>query len=233
MSMVLGVGESDDPLYGNMLFVMSVDDAQAYLKAYGELIGRMNDLMKDSDSPIKWTLEMAEVEVAGLPALKVAMEFPLFQEIPDLTGLMEKMFGPGGKMTFFLAAVDDQTVVGAYTSAKCLRRGIRAVRRPKRSLATDEGIAKTAAMLPSQAPCVGYWSPGGTVDFINRAVALFVPGPEVGFKLPEFPQTPPVGFAVTTSPNEVQTHMVVPAEVIQAVGRYVIQFTQAMGLKAQ
>ncbi len=36
------------------------------------------------------------------------------------------------------------------------------------------------------------------------------------FKIPEFDKTPPIGFAVTSAPNELQGHMVVPAEVLKA-----------------
>jgi hypothetical protein len=40
-------------------------------------------------------------------------------------------------------------------------------------------------------------------------------------KLPEFPQTPPIGFAITTGKDELQTCLVVPGEVLQAIRPYV------------
>jgi hypothetical protein len=45
--------------------------------------------------------------------------------------------------------------------------------------------------------------------------------------LPDFPKTPPIAFAVTTAPNEMRTHLAIPAEVLRALGPYVGQVMAA------
>jgi hypothetical protein len=212
---------------------MSVDDAQAYFKDYEKQMQTMDELMKGAEGPMAWDIQSEKVKIGGLPVLKVQMTFglPAAKNIPDFAQMMEKMFGPGGKMTFFLAAADEKTVVAAYTNEKSFLRGLQAARQPAKSLSADQSIAKTAALLPPQAPFVGYWSPAGTVEFVNRLVSLFAPGEQAGHRLPKFPATQPVGCALTTAPNEVRTHTVVPADVLQAIGRYVIQVReQAKGI---
>lgn len=45
--------------------------------------------------------------------------------------------------------------------------------------------------------------------------------PQAVFKLPEFPDTPPIGFAGETTPDGLRTYMVVPAPVVKAIGGYI------------
>ncbi len=83
-------------------------------------------------------------------------------------------------------------------------------------------------MLPAHPVGVAYWSPKGTVDFARRMIPLFVPEPDA-VRLPDFPDTPPVGFALTTAENEARWHVVVPGEVLKAIGAYVRQVQKTVG----
>ena len=231
MSMMLGVSKPGEPLYSSMMFSMSTDDAQAYMGTYEEQIRAMNELFKDSESPIFSAMDVTKIDVDGTSGLKIDMKMPNLPgmtDIPQFAGLMENLFGPGGTMRIFIAPVDEHTVVGAYTSEKTLRLCLKAAKRPQTALAADEAIAKTAALLPPGAPLVAYWSPRGTIDFVNRGIAMFAPD-GAPFELPEFPRTPPVGFAVTTSPNEVQTHLVIPVEVLKAISTYAAAVQKSVG----
>ena len=147
---------------------------------------------------------------------------PGSQDVPGYEEMMKKLFGPEAKMVVYVAAADDHTIVTAYTSKDLLLDCLKAVERPGTGLSGDKELAKTAAMLPAGAPWVGYWSPKGTIDFANQIVPAFAP-PEVQFKLPEFPPTPPIGFAGETTPGGLRTYMVVPAAVVQAIGDFVVE----------
>jgi len=65
-----------------------------------------------------------------------------------------------------------------------------------------------------------YVSPKGMFAFLNRTMAAALP-PGTPFKLPEFGPTPPVAIAVTTARDEVETHLVIPAEVVKEIGRLI------------
>lgn len=226
MSMVLGAGKPGDPIYSNAIFVMRMDDASGYLDAYEKYVGSINEMLKDVTSPFFSTMEVERMEIAGQPGLKLEMAMPgtaPAKGVPNMDAIMEKMFGPGGKMTLYLGTADEKTVVAAYTDKESLVRSLEAARQPGKSLAGDQGTAETTALLPPDAPLVGYWSPKGTVDFINRIIPEFAPGADQTWRLPEFADTPPVGFAAKMTRDELQTHLVVPAEVLRAVGTYAIQ----------
>jgi hypothetical protein len=193
MSFVVGVGEPGDPLYSNMAFSIHVDDAEAYMETYQQQIEAMNEILKDADSPVMSVMKVTEIDVGGTPGLKVAMDFPALPAAeagPKPPDLMENLFGPGGKIRVFLAPADEHTVVAAYTNRRGLRRCLNAAKRPGAALSADRGVAATAALLPPDASFVGYWSPKGTVAFVNQAISLFAPVESGGLKLPEFPETP-------------------------------------------
>jgi len=224
MSFMIGVSKPGAPMYSNMVFSMQMDDAHAYLDTYRKQIEAMNEIVKDTETSILSQMKVTEIDLEGTPGLKVEMDFPALPEMkadPNFPNLMEGLFGPGGKIRIFMAAADEHTVVAAYTKRAALRRCLRAVKRPKAALVADEGVAATAALLPSGAPVVGYWSPQGTVAFLNQAISLFAPDEESRPALPDFPATPPIGLAATISADEVQTHVVIPGEVLKAIAAYV------------
>jgi hypothetical protein len=226
MSMMMGVGKPGDPIYSDFAVVEKVDDSKAFLAEYRQTIAVMNELLKDAKNSILAPSELKEVEVGGTPALEFTMKIPTAPaaaNVPNYDELMKKLFGPGGEIAVFLAAADDHTIVASYTGKKLLQESLEAVRGGTAGLGGDPEVAKTAAMLPSGAQWVGYISPKGTIDYIKRVIPLFAPEGKAGPELPEFPETPPIGFAIKTTPDGLRSHTVVPAEVLKAVGGFVAE----------
>jgi hypothetical protein len=223
MAFMIGVAEPGEPLYSNMTFSMQVEDTQKYFAEYEKQLAAMNEILKKAKSPIMSAMTVEKIDVDGLPGLEVEMkmpELPGMENAPNFADVMKNLFGPGGKIRIFMVPADKHTVVAAYTSRASLVRCIRAVKKPGTALAAEPGVAKTAALLPPGAPLVVYWSPQGTIAFVDQAIALFAPA-EARVKLPAFSETPPIGMAGTFSPAEIQWHVVIPAEVLKAVGKYV------------
>lgn len=230
MSMLLGVGKPGESLLSSMVVVLKVDDSDAYLANYRETVKAMNELVKDAETSVLTTTELKDVQVGDVSALKISMKYPVSpqaQEMPGYEEMMKAFFGPEGKIVAYLAAADEHTLVTAYTSKKLLRQCLRAVKRPKTGVSREPGLAETAALLPPGAQWVGYWSPQGTVDFINRIVPAFAPKGQ--WKLPEFAATPPIGFAAKTTPAGVRTYLIVPPAVVKAVGQYVVEVQKGWG----
>jgi len=226
MSMMMGVGQPGDPIYSNFAIVETVDDSKAFLAEYRKTIEVMNELLKDAKNSILGPSKLEEVEVGGTPALELTMKIPTpptAANVPDFDELMKKLFGPGGEIVVFFAAADDHTIVASYTGKKLLRESLQAAKGTSPGLAGDPELAKTAAMLPSGAQWVGYISPKGTIDFVKRVIPAFTPEGKTPPKLPECPETPPIGFAVKTAPDGLRSHTVVPAEVLKALGGLVAE----------
>ncbi len=218
MSMFMQVGQVDEALYSKCIFVMRVDDSQQFMSRYEEQLKRYSEFMKGLDNPMFQPIEFEKTEVGGAAALQLTMKAPQLpgnMQSPQQEQMIKFLFGPEGKLNAWIVPADKHTVVVGYVNKELLQRTIEAVKQGKPGLAGRSEVKKTAALLPSDAVAVGYLSPSGLIDFLKQVVPSFAP-PGANLTFPEFPQTPPIGFAVTTAPNEVQSRMVIPGEVIQA-----------------
>ena len=167
---------------------------------------------------------MKKIKVEGLPALEMEMEIPQpaqAEQMPGFDDTMSKMFGPGGKMKFFLVAVNEHTVALSLTSHAPILRTIAALKQPANGLATDPELLKTAKLLPTDAPWVGYVSPSGSVAFFKRMMDTMMPEGMPRPNIPDFPASPPIGVAVKALPGELQAEIVVPSAMLDAIGKYV------------
>ncbi len=220
MSFVMSVGERDEPLYGRMYLAFQADNAKAYLDRYYKAVVAMREFTKDGAIPFYGEMNIEKIKIDETDALKVSMKFG---EIPggdeeELQEMFKKMFGADG-MLFYLAAADETTVVGAYTSQEQLTRALRAAKSGKRDLSADEQIAATAKLLPGGSQWVVYVSPKGCLDFAKLAIDIFSPGGG-GPMFPEFPACPPIGFGAKITAQGVETDLVVPAATLTAIGQF-------------
>jgi len=224
MSLMMGVGPKGASLYSKMLIIMRVEKSDKFMADYEDAIKQYAEFLKKVDSPVLRPIELEKTEIGGVRALQMTMAVPkqpAGMQTPRYDEMMEAMFGPGGKLTAWAVPADEHTVVVGYVDKGSLQEAVRAVKQGRSGLASDPGVAKTAALLPAGAPWIGFWSPRGTIEFVKQTLPVFAPpGAKVDLKIPEFPKTPPIGFALTTGPNELVGHMVVPVEVFRAVGQY-------------
>jgi hypothetical protein len=224
MSMSMGTGKPGDPIYGNLAGAIFVDDADAYLDTYRKNIDAIRKLVGDNEKSVFSGMKVKDVEVDGKKALRLQMSFASvlpFHDNPEMARLFEAMYGPGGEMSFFMAAADKKTV--AFGSSEELLKGAIQSAGGADGLAGDEQLKKTAARLPAGAQWVGYWSPQGTVELVNRAIPALAPPGAGQFKLPAFPETPPVGYAAKASHGRIDMEVIVPAKLIESIVGYVFQ----------
>jgi hypothetical protein len=224
-SVVMGVPESGKSLYSKMVGLMRVDNAKKFLVEYEKTMQDYNEVVKKVDSPILKPAEIEKAEVGGKQGLLLTMTMPQAPvgnappEVAEMTkNMMEKLVGPDGKLRIWVAPVNKQLVAFGYVDKAYLEQTIKAVEQGEKGLSGQANVAKTTALLPPGTPVAGYWSVRGTFLLANNMIATFGGG---AFQLPEFPASPPVGFAVTAAPGEFQTHVIVPSEMLEAVGKYV------------
>ncbi|MGO9113153.1 MAG: hypothetical protein ACLP9L_28295 [Thermoguttaceae bacterium] len=227
-SMMLGRVEQGGAIFSNAIGVMRVDRAPAFMAEYEKDLHKYAELVNGLHSPMLPPIEIEKSEVGGTAALQLTMQAPkplVGGQALQQKRMMELFFGPGDKVVAWVAPADEHHVVLGYVSKKPVQRAMEAIRQGnKPSLAGDIGVAKTAALLPSGAMAAVYLNPTEMIRFVQQmATGITPPEAKVKLKLPEFPKTPPIGFAVTTAADEVQTCLVVPAEVLQAIGPYVGQ----------
>lgn len=226
MSMMFASVQPGRPLYSGVVIAIKTDDAQKYMETYERTVKKMQKLGAELNHPM-FSYSAKKIKIGDVDGLKLTMDMAgimAAQQVPDALNMMEAMFGEGGELSIFLAPIDENTVLGTYVSKRRLVQAIRAAGDPEAALANNPGIRRTAKMLPAGAQWVGYWSPRGTLQFAKAAVAAITPEAEAD--IPEFPATPPIGFAMKLTPQIAQADVVVPAAVLKAAAEV---FKQAQG----
>jgi hypothetical protein len=230
MAFLLGVGEENEPIYAGLAGVVRVDDAQAYMASYEKFITEYAALVKEIGSPMLGVFEIEKSDVGGIAGLQITVQMPQppdNEQAPQFNAMMETMFGNGGKAVCWIVPADEHHIVMGYVNQDCVSRMIEVIKQGKPGLEANADVAKTMALLLPDAAAAGYVSLAGAVSFVKRIVATVVPQAGISQKIPDFPPTPPIGFSLTTSPNEVQTSAIVPVEVLKAVVPYVNKVQQA------
>jgi hypothetical protein len=222
MSMMLGVGRGDEPLYSSLYLVVKADNANQYLDSYLESVREMAKIFESTKFPFSYEVQPMQFE--GRPGLKLSMGMSgMFgpQDVPGAEKMMELMFGSGDTMDVYMAVADDQTVVGAYVSRSNLVDLLESLEQGQDQLASMPEVAETIGEMDAGAHMIGLWSPQGTLAMVKR-VALAM-DPNAAVQIPELGATPPIGMAVQLSPNIVDTDVVIPAQVLKTVAALVQQ----------
>ena len=221
MSMMMGGGKADLPLYGDTVFVMHVDNAQEYLDKYARTIDELNKIGKAANSPL-FNYRVEKTKIDGKAGLKVTMNTAAFigkEQPPEAKKALELMLGSQDELVVYIAAANPQMVVGAYISQERLVEAIHSANRTDGQLSGDASVKKTVTMLSAGSQWVALASPRGTLQFVGRMVTQLTP--HLPTAIPEFPETSPVGFAMQLTPAGLETDLAVPADVLRAAAELV------------
>ncbi len=229
MSFTFGVPTEGGSIYSRTGGVIAVENSKQYIDRYAEATLEMAKLMKD----LPYTVRSAKyLEVAGTRGMKIEMQIKLdalAQDNPQAKAMMEKLYGKDGKISIFLAPVNDKEIAMAYSSEEALREVMASLKSKERGLGTDNRIQKTAKLLSKDAQMVGFLSPQGTVQFVKWMMEIFVPPGQAVPPLPDFPEKAlPMGFAVSFSGKSIDFEWVTPEESLVSLGEY-IRMLQHLG----
>ncbi len=222
MSFLFGAGQGDDPLYGEMVAAIYVPDSNKYLDDYLKYWDELGDVLKGAEESFIAEASMEEITLSGNRVLKVQMPIPPMGNVgaeqqAELDALMSKMFG-SKEMTMYLGAVNDQTVLIAYTSPDMLQK-VWDADDASEVLSNNLDLNRTTSQLPKNPMMVGFWSPAGTTKFANRMLAMM---PATGgIQIPELGESPPIGWTMHGKPEKVEFHAIVPVETFEAVAEFV------------
>jgi len=110
MSMSMVPGEGKDSVYDTMSAVLTVDDPATYLSNDKKSIQGTSELMKGPNGEPLMEVEAADVEIAGVTAVKMTMDMSGMramqsQNVEQMKGFFEMMMGEGGKINAYLVTI--------------------------------------------------------------------------------------------------------------------------------
>lgn len=231
MALTMGTTKPGESTYTNTMAVIRVADSQAYLANQKKSMELMAQLPGGSK-----LYELKELKIGGFSAIEITSDMAAIakangQEDAAVKKSLEKMVGPDGKLKSYVAAIDPKTVGFTYVKPENIERLAAAIKNKQSSLTENANFAKTVGLLPAGGQWAACISPTGFVELMKAGMEQA--GPGVPFKLPEFAQTPPIGATAKMLSVGLETHLVVPAEVLTAGGKFVQDFQKAIGAVMQ
>jgi hypothetical protein len=216
-------------IYESTAGAMKVADAKGFVTNYEKTVGELQSLFKKANNPAVGSYEISKSEIGGQQVLQVTMDMSaMLAQMPDQGSqqMLKLMMGESGKITAFFAPADATTVIMAY-GKDAFTETLAAAKTKGQTFAAQPDVAKTMKQLPSGSQWVLFLSPSGLVEFGSTIVQQLAPGGPG--QLPPFPATPPVGFGARLTAEGCDTSLVIPNEVLAAIGGYAQNVRQKFG----
>jgi hypothetical protein len=220
MAFRFGTLQPGKSIYSGMSAAMKVDNAKEFLARYEQAIREMTAAFKESKNPFFQSYTVAKGKVGGIETLQLTMDMAeMMKGVPDpnTQRFMELMVGPGGKLTAYLAPADATTVVMTY-GEEMLAETLKAAKKETPSFSAQPEITTTLKLLPKDSQWLVFFSPKGIAEFAQTMVGMVAPGNQV--QLAPFPVTPPVGLGARMTAEGWETSLVLPRELLVAIGGY-------------
>jgi hypothetical protein len=219
-SLMLGAGGPGEPIYSHALGTMWVEDSNKFMDNYGTALKQYAEFLEGENSPILKPMKVARGDLAGSSAWMVTMPIASLR-----TGMpaaeekvMKSLFGAGETINAYIAPIDSVHVMVGYVNPDRLVKAIQAARRGEADLWGSADMKRMSLLMPEDALAVAYVNPRGVIEFVRQT--LVPPEVKEGSRPPEFPETLPIGFAITKWPMGLDANVVVPEEVLQAIQPY-------------
>ena len=222
VSFVMSQPKPGGSIYDGIVELLKVDNAADFLRHYEKSIGQISEMSKGRKNfPFKFS-EVKKIEIDGHAGLAITIDLSgmmAAQDNPEAAKILPKLFGPNGTLSMKIIAADEHTLVAAIGSDEHAKEALAAAKDPKSNLASNPDVAATLKLLPPEAQWVGLVNLKGYMDFIISMMSAVTPNLPV--KLPELPAMPPLGFAAEAGRLGLDTQLVVPAETIVSLSKFV------------
>jgi hypothetical protein len=217
-------GDKQEGVYTNRFAAVRVESANKFVELVGEAMRLWNQMNRDAEGGPRLVFDVADVPVGGSTAVQYSLDLAAADNapaLPEIRQAMEKLFGPGGKLTLFLAKVDDRTALLAAATPDQLAMMLDRLDRKRPIDWTAPQLAAANHLLPDEAAWRAFFSPHGYTTWAARQMDAIVGAPVIGGPLvKEFPATPPIGVAGGIRGEELWLDIAVPLETIRGAAEY-------------
>ncbi len=201
-------------IFPNTTMVIETDDAEGYIKGYGEAVAAMDD-QEANGMLLTSSFDANATDVGGVEAYGWSIGM-----LPDMNNanamqmqmMMNVLFGGGSNgPNGYVAAADGSNVVMTYTrTGDALSRAVAAAR-DGGELVSNELLAAQAERLPQNAFMVGYLDMGTVARAALPMVGMFAPE-LAAIQVPA--AVSPVAFGATAEGGSMSFRTVVPMDLI-------------------
>jgi hypothetical protein len=216
-------GNEQDGVYTNNFATVRVTSADAFVDHAGEVMRLWNQMNREARRGTQLIFDVDDLSIGERAAKQYSIDIAAADggpALPEIRQAMEKLFGPGGKLRFFIVAVDDQTVLLAAATPEQIASILQALDVKHPNDWNRDPLGVTNRLLPRDADWRVFFSPNGYTKWNARKMNA-ITGPVFGGPLvKEFPASPPIGAGGGVNERELWADFAAPVQTIRALGAY-------------
>jgi hypothetical protein len=216
-------GDEQDGVYTNNFAAVRVTSADAFVDHAGEVMRLWNQMNREARRGTQLIFDVKDVPIRERDTKEYSIDIAAADggpALPEIRQAMEKLFGPGGKLRFFIVPVDDQTVLLAAATPEQIASTLQALAVIQPNDWNRDPLGVTNRLLPREADWRAFFSPNGYTKWNARKMNA-ITGPVFGGPLiKEFPASPPIGAAGGVNERELWADFAAPVQTIRALGAY-------------
>jgi hypothetical protein len=224
-SIVHKPGDLKTGVHNNNFLVLRVASSKSFLEHADDAMQRWNTMHRESPSEAKYVFDIEDTKLGDRQAIQYLLDIGAtggLPAIPEIRQLMEKFFGPGGKMRMWIVPVDDQTVLVATATPEQVTAALQALDRREPIQWNKPELAAANMLLPDNIDWRIFFSPRNYYEWKRRETEATNNGvPVIGAKpAKEFPASPPVAIFGKVHNNELEVNAAITADTIKSAGMY-------------
>lgn len=218
-------GDLKTGVYNNSFLVLRVPSTKSFLEHAADAMDRWNTMHRESESETKYVFDIEETKFSHRVATQYLLDVGStggMPALPEMRQLMEKFFGPGGKMRMWLVPVDEQTVLLAAGTPEQVAATLETLERRKPIDWNRPEFAAANRLLPETVDWRVFFSPRGYYDWKRREAEAMNNGvPVLGAKpATEFPASPSIAFSGKARDNELEVNIAITSDTVSSAGKY-------------
>lgn len=219
-------GAQPQPAYSNDFILLRVASASEFFNHAAEVMRLWNKANRDAHGETHLVFESEESKIGGRTATQYSLDMVAIAGdpvLPEIRQIMEKLFGPGGRLRLWIVPADDRTVLLARGTAGQVAAALKALDR-KQPVDWNRGESSECSRLLNESPTTTwrvFFDPHRYYDWQQREAAAMTCVPIIGGPLVRpFRDCPPVGIAGGFQGNEISIEMVALEPTIKSAYEY-------------
>jgi hypothetical protein len=224
ISMLSQPGAEPQPVYTNEFIALRVASATKFLEHANEVMRLWNKANRDAKGDTHMVFAVEESKVGDHAATQYALDVASLDGAvvaPEVRQAMEKLFGPGGKLRFWLTATDDNTVLLAAATPEQVAAVVKNLERKQPTEWKTGDVGECNALLPADADWRAFVDPHRYNEWMRRQTAAMIGVPVIGGPvMRDFPASPPVGLAGGMRDGELWVDAVALAPTLKSTDEY-------------
>ena len=216
-------GEKEAGVYTNNFLVVRADSAGKFADQANEVMRLWNQMNREADDGTRLVFDVEEVPVEGRTATHYSLDIAALDGgavIPEVRQVMEKFFGPGGKLRLIVAPADDRHVLLAIATPEQAEGALQMLRGNQTNWGSGDVAQVPSKLLPRKGDWQLYFSPYGYTKWLARQMDAMT-GPVLGGPIIRpYPPSPPIGFTGGAKDYELWIDAAVPSGTIISAGEY-------------